>query len=262
MSSKRLNGGKQVSRKVSEKQLVANRRNAKSSTGPKSKKGKQVVSNNAAKHQIFQKISFEISNNPEESINCKNILDGLIEDWEPQGQTQELIVQKLAINYIRLQRVLRYESAKIQEEMEQYSASKNNSLNEDLEWERRVISDLRNIDDDPAATFACLLELKNNCGERKVSDKLNFVEEIKNWEASSAEEKEKWRQGIFTLADEFSSQMEEKLKLQEKQNRLSCINSFLADGDIAKILKYEGYLERSISKLIDQLIILQRIGPK
>jgi hypothetical protein len=49
---------------VSEKQLAANRRNARNSTGPKSREGKARVAQNATTHGIFCRPIFARRTNP------------------------------------------------------------------------------------------------------------------------------------------------------------------------------------------------------
>src|SRR5215831_1561755 len=84
-------------------QLNANRLNAKKSTGPKTEEGKQKASRNAIKHGFLAQLV------PAEQTDFHQMLDGLIECLHPTDQMQSLLVEQIALAYLRLRRLLRTE---------------------------------------------------------------------------------------------------------------------------------------------------------
>jgi hypothetical protein len=74
-------------KKISEKKLQANRRNAQKSTGPKTPEGKARSSRNAIKHGLLaQQILIDDDDDPnEKQEDFDQLLQGLIEDYQPSG---------------------------------------------------------------------------------------------------------------------------------------------------------------------------------
>lgn len=96
------------------KQLVANQQNALLSSGPVTAKGKAIVAQNAIKHGIFVKdLIITAGDGKEDAQEYKELLDGLILSLNPSGQMECLLVEKIAVDYWRLRRVLRFESGSI-----------------------------------------------------------------------------------------------------------------------------------------------------
>jgi len=96
---------------ISPEKLAANRRNCEQSTGPKTPEGKRNSCRNARKHGLLSKdIVIPGRENPEQ-------LDGLRaelkEDLQPEGPTEEALVERIAICHWRLRRALRAEVEEI-----------------------------------------------------------------------------------------------------------------------------------------------------
>ena len=81
---------------VTAKQVVANQKNAKLG-GVKSQKGKEIVRFNARKHGILSNLITDY----EENI-YKYFLDQLFEEYKPIGFMEEMLVERIAICYLRL----------------------------------------------------------------------------------------------------------------------------------------------------------------
>ena len=86
--------------------------NEKGYGGVKSLAGKAVSRYNAEKHAILRETLTAY-----EKIDAKQIYDDLADDFKPEGRMQELIVEILASNYIRLQRIAKAESEMVKEAM-------------------------------------------------------------------------------------------------------------------------------------------------
>jgi len=243
---------------ISRKQLIANRKNSQLSTGPLSPEGKRRSSRNSLKHAIFQKALFVNSDDLEELKEFNLVLYGLVQEWKPEGQTETLILQKIAIDYIRLRRVLQYETAIIQNELEPFSPSSGNSLIENLEEINRMVTVLRNFDNDPVAAGHCFLEQSNPSDDKTSSYKTSWAKKLDNFESVCSEEKAVLRKMVFEFADHMNLKMVEQRKSHEKLNRLACVNSFPSEKQVSKVIKYEGSLERLISRNLEKLIVLQK----
>lgn len=80
------------SRSVSAAQLRANRKNARSSTGPRSVDGKRRSSRNAIKHAIFCK---EMLLEYEEAEHFEMIQNVVIEQLNPQNEMELLLAERM-----------------------------------------------------------------------------------------------------------------------------------------------------------------------
>jgi len=106
---------------TSEKQIIANQHNAQLSTGAITEEGKIIVAKNAIKHGIFTKDLIIGGENGKENVEEYNqILNGLIQNLAPVGQMEQLLVEKTAVDFWRMKRVLRYETAHIRKNSDGY----------------------------------------------------------------------------------------------------------------------------------------------
>jgi len=87
---------------ASKKQIDANRKNAKKSTGPKTEEGKAKSSMNALKHGLT---SQRVWLNEEEEMDFREFRRGLIEELEPEGSLETQYVCRIAAQMWRLARV-------------------------------------------------------------------------------------------------------------------------------------------------------------
>jgi hypothetical protein len=84
-------------------------------TGPRTEQGKQRSSRNATKHGVFSKV---IILKGESRAEYGELLTGLLEDLQPKGALEEILVDKLATHIWRQRRLLLAESAEIQKNKE------------------------------------------------------------------------------------------------------------------------------------------------
>ncbi|KKS44569.1 MAG: hypothetical protein UV05_C0004G0004 [candidate division CPR1 bacterium GW2011_GWA2_42_17] len=99
---------------TTEKQIKANKQNALVSTGPVTPGGKALVAQNAVKHGIFAKdLIISAGDGKEDEQEYRELLDGIILSLNPSGQMECLLVEKIAVDFWRLRRVLRFESGSI-----------------------------------------------------------------------------------------------------------------------------------------------------
>ena len=99
---------------TTEKQKKSNQENALLSTGPITENGKVIVSKNAVKHGIFTNdLVIEKGDGKEKKEEYLELLSNLIDCLNPNGQLENLLVEKIAVDFWRLRRVLRFEMASI-----------------------------------------------------------------------------------------------------------------------------------------------------
>ena len=99
---------------VTEKQLVANRRNAQRSTGPHTPQGKAVSRYNALKHGILAKAVIpEPLEGYESREEFEELLRTLRQECAPATALEEMMVERIAIAYWRLARLYRAEGGAI-----------------------------------------------------------------------------------------------------------------------------------------------------
>jgi hypothetical protein len=92
-------------------------------TGPRTLQGKGRSKHNALKHGIFSKVVL-LEN--ESKVEFDSLLDGLREDFEPEGMIETVLVEKLAMLVWRHRRLLIAEDAEIQSDAKV------------LEWDRQT----------------------------------------------------------------------------------------------------------------------------
>jgi hypothetical protein len=92
---------------LTHRRLEANRRNARSSTGPRTAQGKARVARNAIKHGFF--VAQERWT-PAQRSDFATTLSGLRDDLQPDGVLEESCVETMAASYVRMASLLRYEN--------------------------------------------------------------------------------------------------------------------------------------------------------
>ena len=101
-------------KRVTEKQLAANRANALRSTGPRTPEGKMRSRWNALTHGALPKAVVPPSLEPFESRQeFDALLSVLRDEFSPGSAVEEMLVERIATSYWRLARVLRAEAAAI-----------------------------------------------------------------------------------------------------------------------------------------------------
>ena len=93
---------------ASRRQIRANRRNARKSTGPKTEAGKAASSANALKHGLTAAEAVVLPE--EEPEDFERLREGVIADLAPAGALQVALAQRIAVLLWRLDRVARLEA--------------------------------------------------------------------------------------------------------------------------------------------------------
>ena len=93
---------------VSDRQLTANRENAKNSTGPKTKNGQAVACQNATQHGLF---SSRLLLEDEDPAEFQELLADLQVTLRPVGAVELGLVEQIAVTMWRQRRLVRAETA-------------------------------------------------------------------------------------------------------------------------------------------------------
>jgi hypothetical protein len=92
---------------TSDKQVQANRRNARKSTGPKTPEGKAAVQHNALKHGLLSK---EVLLPGEDEQALRELGENLRAELQPVGELENLLVDRIVASHWRLRRLGRVEA--------------------------------------------------------------------------------------------------------------------------------------------------------
>ena len=122
-------------KEVSLRKVQANRRNALRSTGPKTLEGKRFVRWNALKHGLLaREVVLPARECVENDAEFRNLLGHLRHDLQPSGVLEEILVEKIAVCYWRLRRVLRSETGEIRSGRAEAFKQVSSSLARDVQF--------------------------------------------------------------------------------------------------------------------------------
>ena len=273
---------------TTEKKLQANIQNAQLSTGPITSEGKAVVSRNAIKHGIFAKdLVITTGDGRENELEYYKLLLGLEKDLSPAGQMEALLVEKIALNYWRLRRLIRYETGEIRERLDNFKERALDSFydgsyytgdrpemryydyddrisNRDYQEQFARVAEITSsgfdlMEDKDALEHVCYHRLNMEEGGLSEGDykkATKFVADL------SPQMKGKLRKELLGAAEQVLDEMEEVLSWREKFDQICKRNSLPIERDLNKISKYEHSLEKSIFRNLAALKTLQGNRPR
>ncbi len=230
---------------TTEKQIEANKENALVSTGPVTDEGKAIVCQNAVKHGVFARdLIISSGDGKENEEEYRQLLHNLIVNLNPSGQMEHLLVEKIAVDFWRLRRVLRFETGSIRKHLDmviydyynkadwqdQKKHKTNDELDEEikqqqeyLSWNNRYIKALKKgvvTFDKPTWTGEGL--------ESDIEEDLIMVAEVIKEKAMSEDEYLRFEEGelsfeeikvVFKKAEYTDKDIaEELIRALEKQN--------------------------------------------
>lgn len=191
-------------------QIEANKQNALVSTGPSTSEGKAIVAQNAVKHGIFAKdLIITTGDGKEDAQEYRELLDGLILSLKPSGQMECLLVEKIAVDYWRLRRVLRFESGSIRKILDMaisdyydktdYFGNKEHKGNEEIDEEIAEHQDAQDKTSQKRIAELKRQKLKNKLAE-EVAVKLGSLPDGDDWNKVIKYEKAVQRSILQNLA--------------------------------------------------------------
>ena len=101
---------------ISKKQLLANRRNARKSTGPKGGPKRSPATRKLITQGLLAKeVVITCGDGAERKSAFNALLAALCDELKPQGLVEEILVERIATSYWRMRRALRYEMGAIRD---------------------------------------------------------------------------------------------------------------------------------------------------
>jgi hypothetical protein len=268
---------------ASEKQEIANVLNAQLSTGPTSPEGKAIVSKNALKHGIFARdLVINAGDGREDAQEYHELFTELKSDLAPVGRMEMMLVEKIAVNYWRLRRLVRYETGEIRCRLDDYRESALRSHYSgfnysgqrpelyyysyddeitDAEYQAQCykVTDMQsthfNLSEEKAA-LEYVLWARMDRKEAEFAEK-DYKAAKKYVAGLSPQMQGKLRKEMLEEARQELADMEEVRTWQVKFDRIQKAKSLPAETDLNNVIKYENSLERSIFRNLAALKTLQ-----
>ena len=208
---------------TSEKQILANRANCLKSTGPRTEEGKHIASRNSITHGL---LADDILIRGEDTAKYESFHDHLWTDLNPHGQLETLLTERIIGFFWRLRRAGRMEQ------------------------------DLLNLLGESPAKTDKQGDLPFNVVIRKAyaqpADDPEYQEFLKY----------KQQDGSFpgsVVSDQSQRPVESECPREDSKASLGDIvrSDFTGSGLLERLLRYEGQLERSLYRALDELRVLQ-----
>ncbi len=231
-------------KRVTEKQLAANRANALASTGPRTPEGRARSRWNALKHGALARAVIPPALEPFESRAAfDDLLDMLRAELAPATALEETLVERIATSYWRLARLLRADAAAIADRQLSRGAEE-------------VLSSLADL------LAPAMLEKTLS---RQVEDLSGALGNRRRLRTLMADEDNRWREAsdkdilaaAQTLLADLQRQLAEESARAEAQER--DLRSIPLLDEALKLARYETTLERQIYRALETLERLQRL---
>ena len=278
---------------ASKKQIQANRRNARKSTGPKTPKGKALAKRNSLKHGLCAKeVVIDDGEGAEDRQEFDAMLADLVDQFQPVGSLEEMMVEKIATSYWRLRRANRYEVGVIRESLD--TATDNYYEKTDHHDERYHKTDAEideQIKENTDQIKACQGNLKQLKKSAKNGDDLStiddwehncewlmdkyhhlLIDEDYRWQALREKlnsigfsDAQIWQmlidlceEHIHEASEEIDQLKKDKISNKLRLQRINKMGSLPDKFEMDKLLRYETAIERQMYQAIKQLEREQR----
>lgn len=265
---------------TTEKQIKANRQNAKKSTGPTTKEGKELSRMNAVKHAIMaEALVVDRGDGKESEEDFNALVSGLVAYFQPVGTMEDALVEQIAISIWRRRRVLRYETGCIRDNLDSFKVEYRQRDSYGDKTALQKLSEVRKVRQRYLDSIAYLRE--NPDEDQSSADfletwsgKLLKIAEARNWDTDEPRQVLEWLQEeghsknkilaeIIKSDEEGAKKAEEEIRLLEgfvelelqRKALKGCLPNAM---EIEKIIRYEAALDRQVFKAINQLERLQR----
>lgn len=116
---------------VTEKQIAANRENAKKSTGPRTPEGKAISSGNAIKHGLTATKRVVLADEKQEQFEAMR--EHLIDEMQTGTALEKILVEEIAAIAWRLRRAARIERDMMSEDLRQAAADRRDEQGDDAD---------------------------------------------------------------------------------------------------------------------------------
>ena len=275
--------------------IESNRQNAQKSTGPKSQAGKEKSKLNALKHGLVaQATVIPVGEAKESDTEFTQLVDRVMEEFEPQSFIEEMLTERIAICYWRLRRAAYAEVGEIRKSLD---TSKGDIADEDTARFLAAKFKCNQVDaEDPdGVDKEALDELQNTVSgleflipllsdaRHEFENKSNIREETHLMLAvylnynfgtymdeyyddtdyrDGKKTKLEYRENplYHAVVNDLEALSAKKAHLEEKrrlQHEINVIRSAIP-FDVNRIVRYETTIERQLYKALDKLTELQR----
>lgn len=282
-----------MKKKMTPKQLAANRRNAQKSTGPRTPEGREASKMNALKHAILSK---EVLVNglvlQESSEELEALHRRFWEDLQPVGVVEEMLVDQIVTAHWRQRRALRAEAGEIALSVDSSDRQRCRGLDPIREWAnwrtmpdpiyameqsalgnsclKKWLIDVREaVETEGALTAAIIEKFTRFSGVKPNLMVLELEALLQELEANpdgvdAAALRERNKAGALAFLDEYISRFQtQKARTLERdwheEEARQAAAVLPSAKTLDKILRYETKLERQISRAMAQLERIQRM---
>ncbi len=284
---------------VSEKQLKANKKNAKKG-GVKTADGKAIVKYNALKHGLLAKeIVVTVGDGAENPEEFNALLEDLQTQLAPAGTLEEMLVEKVAVAYWRLRRAYRYEVGLIRNELDNatddyYSGKTSSSGYNEQKTDDEIGREIEQLKETIESWKQDKKDFKKMHKAAKPLDKIfdwgenwewleqkyEYLQPSRSYEdgfepkalrdflskEANLSDDEIWQAHIELCDEKMDEHNKEIVDLQKQsqKNKLRLqvirkLGNIPSRHELDRLLRYEGAIERQLYKAVNQLERLQRL---
>jgi hypothetical protein len=264
--------------------------------GPRTRQGKERSKHNALKHGVFSK---QVVLPDESDAEFHALLDGLRNDFQPEGTLEDVLVEKLAALFWRNRRLIIAESAEIQKGVKFLAWDEKQRQQETAHCTSRIMIHIggivrgisnpillqrsldlleklrRNLGEngfDPEKDMGILIQLYGSDSDRWTETLLDFYsllsdvaglpEDVRQQKGlSSPEEYKKFV--LARICDEverLNRYKRARARIESNRMKLEALSRNVPDApQLDRLLRYETAISREIDRTLNQLERLQRM---
>ncbi len=217
---------------------AASRANGAKSKGPVTPEGKARSSRNSSSHGIFTSPVVLRNENNAEFLKLE---DAFMDEWDPQGPTEEAMVEQMIVCRWRLNRIWATEAAGIDMQMDEDAAELAQTYGE-FDEACRTAAALKHLADN--SKFLDLMQRYDRSLSRQFDRALARLRELQRDRAPQPEpgaEPEPHQPDTTNLQNENEPAEPQNVKLQNEPERLPEIRAVLPIDDARRLLAAFGY---------------------
>jgi hypothetical protein len=250
---------------VSDRKRLANRRNAKRSTGPTTPEGKARSSRNAVKHGLLTAdVVVNTGDGAERPGEFHALLDHLVEEFEPRGPVEQALIERVAACFWRLRRAQRFEVGALRESLDECRRDPDSSELARLEDELHRAHESR----DRHAEYLQFLQTFDPSDPRAVTNakpmldkiRLRFFRDVRDAPVPQLCRTllRKLPEYIKTIERDQIPAIQCRLKEARKyaklrRERRALTAALPAPEEVLKLVRYENMLDRQLHRALAQL---------
>jgi len=245
-------------------------------TGPRTAQGKERSKLNALKHGLLSKV---VLLKGESRTEYHSLLNGLLDDLQPQGKLETVFVENLAAVLWRKRRLFQAENAVVTEKIE-FTERDSEAMRRDEAWERSrtaiasggLLKHMTNPDLVREAK-ELLIELRRNVVARKIEglpgllkqlygkDQVGEIPQLLRPSTGTSVDPSKIVAGLIDSETERLTKLEkdlvadDPLRMEYKKSAAVIPCQDVSD----RLLRYETHLSREIDRILNRLDRLQRM---